>query len=119
MPVDIIDASGTLLEVRIVGTLDKADYERLAMVVRDDIAREKRIRALVVAERFQGWERGADWSDVSLVTGEGQHIEKMAIVGEERWRDEVLLFTGKGLRPTAIEFFPPSRMAQARAWLSA
>ncbi|HEX7787821.1 MAG TPA: STAS/SEC14 domain-containing protein [Methylomirabilota bacterium] len=119
MPVEIGDASGKLVEVKIVGTLWKADYERLVELVRGAIAREGRIRALVVTERFQGWERGADWGDVSFVTEQGRAIEKMAIVGEERWREEVLGFTGKGLRPTAIEFFPPSQMIQARAWLSA
>jgi hypothetical protein len=50
---------------------------------------------------------------------EGQRIEKMAIVGDEKWRDETLVFTGKGFRPTAIEFFPTSRLAEARRWLAA
>ena len=49
---------------------------------------------------------------------EGQQIEKMAIVGDEKWRDDALAFTAKGFRPTAIEFFPASRMNEARIWLS-
>jgi hypothetical protein len=43
----------------------------------------------------------------------------MAIVGDEQWRDETLVFTGKGFRPTAIDFFPTSRAAEARRWLGA
>jgi len=42
----------------------------------------------------------------------------MAIVGNEKWRDDVLIFTAKGLRPTAIEFFPLSRLDEARTWLA-
>jgi SpoIIAA-like len=49
---------------------------------------------------------------------EGQQIEKMAIVGNEKWRDDALAFTAKGFRPTAIEFFAASRMNEARTWLS-
>ena len=48
---------------------------------------------------------------------EGQHIEKMAIVGDEKWRDDALAFTAKGFRPTANEF-SASRMNEARIWLS-
>jgi len=43
----------------------------------------------------------------------------MAIVGDEKWRDDALAFTAKGFRPTAIEFFPVSRMNEARIWLNA
>jgi SpoIIAA-like len=50
---------------------------------------------------------------------EGQHIEKMAIVGDEKWRDDALAFTAKGFRPTAIEFFSAVRLNDARTWLAA
>jgi hypothetical protein len=42
----------------------------------------------------------------------------MAIVGDEKWRDDALAFTAKGFRPTAIEFFPASRLNEAHTWLS-
>jgi hypothetical protein len=43
---------------------------------------------------------------------QGQQIEKMAIVGAEKWQDDALAFTAKGFRAMAIEFF------EARTWLS-
>ena len=49
---------------------------------------------------------------------QGQHIEMKAVVGDEKWRDDALAFTAEGFRPTAIEFFPPSRMNEARIWLN-
>jgi SpoIIAA-like len=49
---------------------------------------------------------------------QGQQIEKMAIVGDEKWRDDALAFTAKGFRPTAIEFFPSSRLNEAHTWVS-
>jgi SpoIIAA-like len=99
--------------------LKKADYERIIQIAKAAIAREGKIRALVILEGFEGWERSGDWGDVSFMMEEGQHIEKMAIVGDEKWRDDALAFTAKGFRPTAIEFFPASRINEARTWLNA
>jgi SpoIIAA-like len=119
MPVEIIDASGKLLQLKVRGMLKKADHERLVQIAKEAIAREGKIRALIIAEGFQGWERSGDWGDVSFMMQEGQHIEKMAIVGDEKWRDDALAFTARGFRPTAIEFFAASRLNEARTWLAA
>ena len=118
MPVELVDASGKLLQIKIRGLLQKADHERMIQIAKEAIAREGKIRALIIAEGFQGWERNENWGDVTFMMAEGQNIEKMAIVGDEKWRDDVLAFTAKGFRPTAIEFFPTSRMNEARTWLS-
>jgi hypothetical protein len=118
MPVEIIDAAGKLLQIRIRGMLKKADYDRIIQIAKEAIAREGKIRALAILEGFEGWERHEEWGDVSFMIGQGQHIEKMAIVGDEKWRDDALAFTAKGFRPTAIEFFGTSRLNEARAWVS-
>ena len=118
MPVEIIDAAGKLLQIRIRGMLKKADYDRIIQIAKEAIAREGKIRALAILEGFEGWERHEEWGDVSFMIGQGQHIEKMAIVGDEKWRDDALAFTAKGFRPTAIEFFGTSRLNEARTWLS-
>jgi SpoIIAA-like len=73
-------------------------------------SREREKSALVILEGFEGWERHEDWGDVSFMMDEAQHIEKMAIVGDEKWRDHALAFTAKGFRPTVIEFFAASRL---------
>jgi hypothetical protein len=38
---------------------------------------------------------------------------------DEKWRDDALAFTAKGFRPTAIAFFPPLHLNEARIWLNA
>ena len=119
MPVEIIDAAGKLLQIKIRGMLKKPDHQRIIQVAKEAIAREGKVRALVILEGFEGWERHEDWGDVSFMMEQGQNIEKMAIVGDEKWRDDTLAFTAKGFRPTAIEFFQPSRTNEARIWLDA
>jgi hypothetical protein len=118
MPVELIDASGKLLEIKVRGMLKKTDYDGIIQIAKA-IMREGKVRALIILEGFEGWERHKDWGDVSFMMQEGQQIEKMAIVGDEKWGDDALAFTAKGFRPTAIEFFAPSRMNEARIWLNA
>ena len=118
MPVDTIDISGKLLQVKIRGVLQKADHQRIIQIAKEAIAREGKVRALAILDGFEGWERHGDWGDVSFMMEQGQHIEKMAVVGDEKWKDDAFAFTAKGFRPTAIEFFPSSRLNEARAWVS-
>ena len=118
MPVQIIGASGKLLQIKIRGMLKKADHDRIVRIAKETIEREGKIRALLILEGFEGWERHEGWGDVSFMMEEGQHIEKMAIVGDEKWKDDVLAFTAKGFRPTAIEFFGASRANAARVWVN-
>ena len=42
-------------------------------------------------------------------------IERIAIVGEERWKSEALMFAAADLRSAPVQFFPPRAMAEARA----
>ena len=40
MPVEIIDATGKLIQIKIRGKLKKADYDRIIEIAREAIARE-------------------------------------------------------------------------------
>ena len=59
MPVEIIDDAGKLLQIEIRGVLKKADHERLIQVAKEAIAREGKIRALIVGDGFEGWSEAA------------------------------------------------------------
>ena len=43
------------------------------------------------------------------------HIEKMAVVTNEKWVGEILIFVGAGRRQAAVESFPSEE--DARNWL--
>ena len=45
-------------------------------------------------------------------------IEKIAIVGDPRWREEALLFTFAGMRQAEVRFFPEYGLELARVWLT-
>jgi hypothetical protein len=118
MAYQILRAEGDLLEVKLKGTMLRRDLDELQARVKRLIEQGKRIRFLAVLEDFLGWEKGADWGDASFLFEHGDDLEKMAIVGETRWQDDAYAFVGKGLRRTAIEYFPPSALQEARQWLT-
>jgi hypothetical protein len=50
----------------------------------------------------------------------GDSIDRIAIVGDERWKSETLMFASADLRRGPVEFFSSQNgLAEARAWLDA
>jgi hypothetical protein len=117
MPFEIIEAHGSLIIVRIKGLFTKDDLNQMQTRAAEVIKKEGKIRILAILENFLGWEKGGDWEDMTFQLEHDNDIEKMAIVGEEEWRDLVSAFLGKPFRPFAIEYFEPSQLDRARAWL--
>lgn len=105
-----------LLVVRIQGILRRAELEECQRAASLLILEVGRIAALILLEGFQGWQKGAEWSDVTFLADYDNDIEKIAIVGEGRWRDEVLAFACAGLRRSLVRYF--NDVASARAWLA-
>jgi hypothetical protein len=77
------------------------------------------VRLLFVLTGFEGWEPGAPWNDLTFYVRHGERIERIAIVGDERWKSESLMFAGADLRSGPVEFFVPGALTKAREWLSA
>ena len=75
-------------------------------------------KILNIVTNFEGWDdNSGDWSDLSFGERNDQYIEKMAIVGESKWRVLVEMFTLKDLRKFPVEYFYPRQEGLARAWL--
>ena len=119
MAYEILEIDNEIIRVRISGVMRLADQKALQNVAHDLIDRGLKPRLLVIAENFEGWEKGEGWGDVGFLMDYGDSIVKMAIVGDERWKEQVFMFTGKGLRPTEIEFFPTSSLKEAELWVRA
>lgn len=113
MAYEILEIDNDIMHVRISGVMRLADQRALQEMARELIDRGLRPRLLITAENFEGWEKTEEWEDVGFLTGYGNSIVKMAIVGDESWKEQIFMFTGKGLRPTEIEFFPRSSLSEA------
>jgi hypothetical protein len=118
MPITIEHESGNAFRVRATGILRKSELQGVQSVAAREIQARGKVRLLFILEEFKGWERGADWGDVSFYATHGRNVERIAIVGEEEWRDEALMFAGAGLRKGEVGYFVPAERQQAIAWLS-
>lgn len=119
MAYEIIRIEGGTLYLRISGVMKLTDHQSLQNAGMGLMAQGNKLRLLVTLEDFQGWEKGVDWGDIGFLIEHGNDIAKMAFVGDERWKDQVYAFVGKGLRTTEIEFFPSSSMKEAESWILA
>ena len=120
MPITLTQDDGNIFRVELQGTLRKADLDRCQGQLVAEMRRLGAIRLLFVLDRFEGWESGDNWSDLSFYATHGDLIERIAIVGEEKWRAEALMFAGADLRRAPVEFFAgsPASTDEARVWLT-
>ncbi|TFG87647.1 MAG: STAS/SEC14 domain-containing protein [Chromatiales bacterium] len=116
MPCSLTNRAGPYLEVRISGVMTVADMRQMQDLAAAVIAGGDQPSGLALLDGFQGWSADDGWNDISFLAKHGDEIARLAFVGEEKWRDQVFLFTAKGLRATSIEYFPLSQLEQARAW---
>jgi hypothetical protein len=110
--------SDRVVHVRISGRMgvdDQRALQRLVTTMPDEA-----LRVLVTLEDFTGWEKSAAWgADPGFLADDGDRIARMAVVGDARWREDALLFAGKGFRDTAIAYFPDRERRQAEEWVRA
>ena len=104
--------------VKLIGKLTVSDFQELQALARLSMERFGQFSVLVELEDFQGWSKETGWENTFFLEENGEGISKLAFVGDERWKVEIYMFTGKPMRQMAIEFFTQDQFDQARAWLS-
>ncbi len=119
MSVEIAEATSGTLTFKLTGLVKWAEVAE-AQKQAGEIIRQHggKVRLLVIMKNVLGMEKGANWGDISFPATYDPFIEKIAIVGEKHLEPAALLFTGKGVRKVAIEFFQPAELEQAQAWLA-
>ena len=117
MGATIQQEEGSLRVLRITGLLKKSELDAALEAEARKWKPTTRVKVLVTLEDFKGWERGADWGNVTFMVGHDDQIEKMAIIADPKWESEALMFAGKGFRKGQVKFFPANQIALARAWL--
>jgi hypothetical protein len=117
MSATIQKEEGRIWQLQISGILKKAELDSAQAAAREEITKAGKIKMLVILENFQGWEKGADWGDMTFTSAHGNDIEKIAIVSDPRWEPETLMFVGAGYRRTQVKFFVAGEATRARAWL--
>ena len=118
MPMTLQRESPDTYRLDISGLLLRSDYRQCEAELKTELDRVGSAKLLCVLNGFEGWEPHADWSDLAFYVKYGDAIQRVAIVGNERWRSEMLMFAAADLRKAPVEFFPEGEMTRARAWLA-
>jgi hypothetical protein len=119
MPMAMQHEHDNVYRLDIGGLAMKKDFVRFEDALVQEIRRIGPVRLLFVLTAFEGWEPHEDWSDLSFYIKHGDSIERIAIVADEKWRHETMMFAAADLRKAPVEFFPSSDIDRARDWLSA
>ena len=104
-----------LMVYRVSGELGINELEQAQQETDAALTSRKNWKVMVVLQDFEGWSKEAGWENTSLIDETDENVDRMALVGTIEWRDQVEMFTLKGMRPLEIEYF--SSEDEARAWL--
>ncbi|TVS10471.1 MAG: STAS/SEC14 domain-containing protein [Planctomycetaceae bacterium] len=118
MSIEIIGTHNNVLVIMLSGRLKQSELAELQRSMAEKVGKQEKIGVLVVATAFEGWDKSSRWGDdLEQQFAMDPLIRKMAIVGDKNWEDLAITFTGKGLRRFPIEYFTPTEIAQATAWV--
>lgn len=119
MPVAMQHERDNVYRLEVSGLLGRADLEPCELALAEEMRRIGRVKLLFILKDFEGWQTNGDWSDLTFYVKHGEAIERIAIVGDAKWRSHALMFAAAGLRRAPVEFFSEDDLASARAWLAA
>lgn len=117
MPIRIEEESaGKLVTIHVTGKLVKEDYADLIPGFERLVRLHGKLRVLFDMTGFHGWELGAAWEDFKFGIHHFSDIERMALVGEQRWQQAMATFA-KPFTKAAVRYFDHADAAAARTWL--
>jgi hypothetical protein len=118
MPISLEHEREDVYRLDLSGTLHPGDFGGAQEALAGEIARTGPVRLLIVLREFDGWARGSGWQDMSFYISHGGRIDRIAIVGPARWRDEAMMFAAADLRRAPVQYFDEGAVEGARAWLT-
>ncbi len=99
-----------------IGMLSDGDYDSLNEDMEALMSKLDFVRVLVDWERLEGWEPGAKAVSTWFGHVHNEQIQRMAIVADAKWKDEIQRIHDV-VAPTEVRGFAPSKRDAAMAWL--
>jgi len=109
--------SDDLFVIKLQGTLTFKDLKEAESKASERIDRSQKTKVLILAEEFSGWGKGGDWGDLTFMYEYDSNIEKIAVIAEANWKDQMLMYLGAGRRHGEVKFFFYDEEKDARDWL--
>ena len=117
MPVELREeVGGKVLVIGLSGKLAREDYDHFTPEVERAVKAHGKVRMLVRMHDFHGWTAGALWEDIKFDLKHFAHVERLALVGDERWEHGMAVFC-KPFTTAAVRYFDEGRADEADAWV--
>ena len=117
MPIQLKEENdGKIFVVHVSGKLTKADYAQFVPEFERLIVQHGKLRLLFDMTGFHGWDAGAAWADLKVGIAHFADIERLAMVGEEKWQHGMAIFC-KPITRATVRYFDHANAAEARKWL--
>ncbi|OWK39801.1 STAS/SEC14 domain-containing protein [Fimbriiglobus ruber] len=110
------DAAGKILMLTLSGKLAKEDYAHFTPEVDRAVKEHGKVRMLVRMNDFHGWTPGAVWEDLKFDLFHFSHIERLALVGDERWEAGMAVFC-KPFTTAIVRYFDEGKADEASTWI--
>jgi hypothetical protein len=107
---------GKIVETELSGRLSREDFQRFGPEIERLIDRHGKIRVLVQMHDFHGWDMAALWEDIKLDARHFNDIERIALVGEQKWQESLSTIC-RPFTTARVRYFDLDRVEEARTWL--
>ena len=113
------ESKGKILGIRVSGKLTDRDYQDVLIPMLETVIKKhgKGRFLCAIDETFSGMELGAMVDDVRFYLKHKDDIEKMALVGAQKWT-ELLMKVFAGLMQGDMKTFSAGAMPEAWAWVA-
>ena len=111
------EGDSNIATFKATGILSDSDYDTLAEEMDIFLGKHNVARVLVDWEQLEGWEQGARTASSWFGRVHSNLIERMAIVADNKWKDETLRIADI-VKLTDVRIFVPSERDAAWAWLN-
>lgn len=117
MITELEKSTDSVLGFELSGKLHDEDYKTFVPRVDEAIEKEGKPRLLAKFHDFEGWDMHALWDDIKFATTHCSKIDRIALVGEEKWQ-EWMAKVCKPFTMATVKYFDAGSIDDAWAWLS-
>jgi hypothetical protein len=118
MSITVTKEPDGLIVVKVEGALEFEDLKEVQDAGVEGIEGGGKIKILVLAEDFSGWGKEGDWGDLTFMYEHDGEIERIAVLAEDEWKEQIMMFLGAGRRQASVEYFLPGQEKDARNWVN-
>lgn len=98
------------------GKLDSQDYDLMIPKVKSAIEKHGKIRWYFQVDKLDGWTPDSFWREVKFDVKHRNDLERIAVVGQERWHDWMTQVM-KPFTSAEVRYFDETEKDKAANWI--